>query len=160
MKAILVASVVAAGSVIVVASCGGRTAAAPKPGRSSPTQEASPIPPVKNPRDVSVLARQPCELLTAQQAAGFGLDFPPKQYEAAIGNLGCEWTNTTAERKTLKRVIISTFTNNPTLEVVFAREHGRPFFELTEIGGYPAIVTRSNPDLPHCHIDVILAPKR
>lgn len=154
MRAILVASVIAAGSVIVVASCGGRTAAAPMPFRSSPTQQASPIPPVKNPRDVSALASRPCELLTAQQAAGFGFDLPPKQYEAAIGNLGCEWANTTGERETLRHVLVSAFTNNPTLEVVHPREHGRPFFELTEIGGYPAIVTRSNPDLPQCHIDL------
>jgi hypothetical protein len=40
------------------------------------------------------------------------------------------------------------------LEVVYDRERDRPFFELTEIAGYPAIATRSNPELPHCDIDV------
>ncbi|MGH3800120.1 MAG: DUF3558 domain-containing protein [Pseudonocardiaceae bacterium] len=141
---------ISAGSVIILASCG----SGPESVRPSLTEAASPIPPVKNPRDVAVLARQPCELLTTQQAAGFGLDFPPKQLDGVLGNLNCEWTSTTREREVLRQVIISTFTNNPTLEVVYDREHGRPFFELTEIGGYPAIVTRSNPELPHCDIDV------
>jgi len=148
------ASMIAAGCVIVLAGCGSGTGAPPEPVRASPTRAASPILPVKNPRDVAALAHRPCELLTPQQAAGFGLDLPPKQYDAALAGLGCEWTSTTRERETLRQVIMSTFTNNLTLEAVYDREHNRPFFELTEVTGYPAIVTRSNPDLPHCDIDV------
>jgi hypothetical protein len=149
-----VASVIALCSAIVLASCSSGTGAAPEPSGPSATQATSPIPPVKNPRDVAALARRPCELLTSQQTTGFGLDFPPKQMDGVLGNLDCEWVSRTREREILRQVSISTFTNNPTLEVVYAREHGRPFFELTEIAGYPAIVTRSNPDLPHCDIDV------
>jgi len=154
MRTHLVSSMIVAGYVIVLVGCGSSTGAPPKPVRASPTPAASPIPPVTNPRDVAALARRPCELLTPQQADGFGLDLPPKQYNAALGDLGCEWTSTTHERETLRQVIISTFTNNLTLEAVYDREHGHPFFELTDIAGYPAIVTRSNPDLPHCDIDV------
>jgi len=153
MRARLVASLISTGSVIVLAGCG-TGGVPPEPVRPSPTEAASPIPLVKDPRDVAVLARRPCELLTKQQAAGFELDLPPKQLNGVLGNLNCEWTSTTREREVLRQVIISTFTNNPTLEVVYDREHGRPFFELTEIAGYPAIVTRSNPDLPHCDVDV------
>jgi hypothetical protein len=154
MRIHLVSSMIAAGCVIVLAGCGSGTITPPESVRASPTQAVSPIPPVKNPRDVAALARRPCELLTPRQATGFGLDLPPKQYNAALGDLGCEWTSTTRERVTLKQVIISTFTNNLTLEAVYDREHSHPFFELTDIAGYPAIVTRSNPDLPHCDIDV------
>ena len=154
MRMRLVASVIACNSVIALAGCGTGTSTAPEPARPSSTQAASPIPPVKSPRDVAALARRPCELLTSQQASGFELDLPPKQLDGVLGNLNCEWTRTTREREVLRQVIISTFTNNPTLEVVYRREHGRPFFELTEIAGYPAIVTRSNPNLPHCNIDV------
>lgn len=47
------------------------------------------------------------------------------------------------------------FTNNPTLEVGYSRDHrGLPFFELTEIAGYPAIVSRINADIAICDIDV------
>ncbi|MGH3965695.1 MAG: DUF3558 domain-containing protein [Pseudonocardiaceae bacterium] len=145
---------IAVGSVIVLAACSSGTDAAPEPVRSSPAEAASPIPPVKNPRDVAALASRPCELLTSQQAAGFGLDLPPKQYDAELGDVGCKWTSTTRDRRTFRTVYISTFINNPTLEVVYRRENGRPFFELTELAGYPAIVTRSNPDLPHCNVDV------
>jgi hypothetical protein len=153
MRVRLVASLISTGSVIVLAGCGTGDVP-PKPVRPSLTEVASPIPPVKNPRDVAVLARRPCELLTTQQAAGFELDLPPKQLNGVLGNLNCEWTSTTREREMLRQVIISTFTNNSTLEVVYDRERDRPFFELTEIAGYPAIVTRSNPELPHCDIDV------
>ncbi|MGH4005748.1 MAG: DUF3558 domain-containing protein [Pseudonocardiaceae bacterium] len=147
------ASLLSAGAVIMLSGCG-TGGVSSEPVRPIPTEEASPIPPVKNPRDVTVLARRPCELLTTQQAAGFELDLPPKQLNGVLGNLNCEWTSTTREREVLRQVLISTFTNNPTLEVVYGRERDRPFFELTEIAGYPAIVTRSNPDLPHCDIDV------
>jgi Protein of unknown function (DUF3558) len=160
MKIRFSAGMIAVGSVIVLASCGSGTGAAPDPVRPSPTEAASPIPPVKNPRDIAALARRPCELLTSQQAAGFGLDLPPKQYDAELGDVGCKWTSTTRDQRTFRTVYISTFTNNPTLEVVYRREHGRPFFELTEIAGYPAIVTRSNLDLPHCNIDVKLAERQ
>lgn len=106
------------------------------------------------------LARRPCELLTAPQAKEFGLDVPPVQYDAALGQMGCEWTGTSREGEVLRQVIINTFTNNPTLDVVYNREHKSRFFELTEISGYPSIVTRSNPDLPHCHIDVKAAERQ
>jgi uncharacterized protein DUF3558 len=145
---------VTVGLVIMLVGCGSDMGAAPEPVRSNPTEAVSPIPLVKKPRDVAAMARRPCELLTSQQAAGFRLDLPPKQYDAALGDVGCKWTSTTRDRRIFRTVYISTFTNNPTLEVVYRRKRGRPFFELTEIAGYPAIVTRSNPDLPHCNVDV------
>jgi hypothetical protein len=154
MKIRLMASMIAVGSVIVLTGCGTGTGAPPEPIRPSPTQVASPIPPVKNPRDVTALARRPCELLTSQQAAGFGLDLPPQQYDAALGDLGCKWTTTTRERQTSRTVRIDTFTNNPTLEVAYDKRRGLPFFELAEIAGYPALVSRTNADLPICDIDV------
>ncbi len=84
----------------------------------------------------------------------FGLDRPPRQYDAGLGDLGCEWTTTTSERETIRTVSVSTFTNNPTLEVAYTKDRNRPSFELTEIAGYPAIVSRTNADLPICDIDV------
>jgi hypothetical protein len=154
MRTHLIASVIAAGSVIALAGCSSSSGAPSSAVQASPTQAASPIPPVRNPRDIAALARQPCQLLTAQQAAGFGLDDPPKQYKAGLGDVGCKWTSTTRDRQTYRTVRIDTFTNNQTLEAAYAREHDQQFFELTEIAGYPAIIARSNPDLPHCDIDV------
>ncbi|MGH3813272.1 MAG: DUF3558 domain-containing protein [Pseudonocardiaceae bacterium] len=151
---------IAVGSVIVLAGCGSGTGAAPEPVRVSPTEAASPIPPVKNPRDVAALARRPCELLTSEQAAGFGLDLPPKQLDGVLGNLDCKWTSTTGDRRIFRTVYISTFTNNLTLEAVYDRGQGLPFFELTEIAGYPAIVTRPKADLSHCDIDVKTAERQ
>lgn len=148
------------GSVIVLSGCGSGTSTTTEPLQSGPTEVVSPIPQVKNPRDVAALARRPCELLKSQQATQFGLDLPPTQYDAALGDVGCKWTSTAPDRRTSRTVYISTFTNNPTLEVVYSREKDRPFFKLTEIAGYPAVVTRSNPDLPHCNIDVKTAERQ
>jgi hypothetical protein len=139
------------GAVVALTGCGAGTNVGPEP---SSTQAASPIPPVKNPRDVAALARRPCELLTAQQARDFGLGLPPKQYNAALGNVGCEWETTTREHDTIRKVQIDTFTNNPTLEIIYSKNRNLPFFALTEIAGYPAIATRMNANLPICDIDV------
>jgi hypothetical protein len=120
----------------------------------------SPIPSVKNPRDVASMARRTCELLTPQQATGFGLDLPPRPSEAIFGTVACVWNSRTRERETVKRLDVSVFTNNPTLEVAYSKGQDRPFFELTEIAGYPAIVTRTNADIPRCGIDVKAAERQ
>ncbi|MGH3883910.1 MAG: DUF3558 domain-containing protein [Pseudonocardiaceae bacterium] len=145
-------SVISASLVIVLAGCG--TDTSPVPVQPSPTEAASPIPPVKNPRDVTAMARRPCELLTTQQAARFGLDLPPKQRDGLFGTLECKWTSTTRERQLLRSVHVRMFTDNSTLEVAYRQDRDRPFFELTEITGYPALVSRSNADLPICDIDI------
>jgi hypothetical protein len=99
-------------------------------------------------------------LLSPQQAAGFGLDLPPEQYDAALGDVGCKWTSTTRDRRTFRTLQIDTFTNNLTLEAAYDRRQGLPFFELTEIAGYPAIITRPLADLPHCDISVKTAERQ
>ena len=153
MRAIVIASVIAAGSAIGLAGCGGTDRAA-QPTGASATQAASPIPPTKNPRDVAVMGRRPCELLTPQQAAGFGLNLPPHQTEGVLDRVGCQWISNTPDRRVYRRVDLSTFTNNLTLEAVYNRRESLPFFELTEISGYPATVSRTNADVAHCDIDV------
>src|ERR687893_816682 len=152
MKSRLLAHVIAACSAVVLAGCG--TDERPEPVGPSPPESTSPIPPVENPRDVAAMARRPCELLTQQQATAFGLDLPPKQRNGLLGTLDCTWTSTTRERQIYRTVDLSMFTDNPTLEVGYAQDRGRPSFELIEIGGYPALVSRPLVDEPICDIDV------
>lgn len=150
----LVTGVIAVVAVIALTGCGTRAADPPQHVRPSPIQAASPIPPVNHPRDVAALARRPCELLTPPQAKEFGLDLSPRQYDAALGDVGCEWTTTMRERKTIRTLLINTFVNNPTLEDAYTKNQGIPFFELTEVSGYPAIVMRTNANIASCDIDV------
>ncbi len=154
------ASVVAAGSVIGLVGCGGGTGAGPQAASPSPAPAVSPIPPVKNPRDVAAMARRPCELLTAQQATGFGFDLPPQESDGLFGTRDCQWRRTTREQELLQTVDITMFTNNPTLEVAYSKDRGLPFFELTEVAGYPAIVTRTNADIAHCDIEIKAAERQ
>lgn len=46
------------------------------------------------------------------------------------------------------------FANNPTLEVIYGRRQGYPFFKLTDVSGYPAIITQTNADDPSCDIAI------
>ncbi|MGH3824443.1 MAG: DUF3558 domain-containing protein [Pseudonocardiaceae bacterium] len=155
MRTLLAAGVVAAGLAIMLAGCSGGQDAAPTPDQPSTLQVASPIPPVtKNPRDVAAMVRRPCELLTAQQAKGFDLDLPPDQMDGLLGTLRCEWTATTRDRQTMRTVNVSMFTDNLTLEAVYSRRQSYPFFELTEVSGYPAIVRRTNADDPSCDVTI------
>lgn len=154
MRTRLAASMITCSSVLVLAACGTGTEAPPEPVGSSPTQAASPIPAVKNPRDVAAMARRTCELLTPQQAKGFGLDLPPTPSDGLFGTVYCVWAGTMRDRSMVRRVAISVMTNNPTLEVAYNQWQGRPSFELTEIAGYPVLVSRSNADLPSCDIDI------
>jgi hypothetical protein len=161
MRTRLLTSLVAAGSVLVSAGCGSATGAVPAPAQPSPAPAASPIPPVKNPRDVAAMARRPCELLTSRQATGFGFDLPPQESGGLFGTLDCQWRKTSREQELVRKVDLTMFTNNPTLEVEYSRDHrGQPFFELTDIAGYPAIVNRTNADIARCDIDVKAAERQ
>jgi len=154
MRPDLGVGVIAVGAAIALAGCATGVNPPQELNPSSSAQAASPIPPVKNPRDVATFARRPCELVTTQQAAQFKLDLPPKEFDAYLGDVGCAWLSTTREGEAIRSVHISTFTNNPTLEVAYNKDRNRPSFELTEVSGYPAIVSRTNADLPICDIDV------
>lgn len=111
---------------------------------------AETIPQVERPRDITAVADRPCELLTPQQAARFGLDRPPRQIPGRLGNVECEWRSSRAD----VWVYISTFTNRLTLEQVYDRRESLPYFEMTRIDGYPAIVSRTDETLPVCDIDI------
>lgn len=160
MRKSLAPGAIAAGAVIMLAGCSTGPGATQESNPPSPTQVASPIPPVKQPRDVSAMAQRPCELLTAQQATAFGLDLPPTQTDGLSGTQRCEWTHTSRDQRTIRTINVGMFTNNPTLEVAYSKDRGRPFFDLTEIVGYPSIVSRTNADLPICDIDIKLAERQ
>jgi hypothetical protein len=143
------ANAVAAGSMLLLAGCAVPATPA-EPRQPSPLPAASPIPPVKNPRDVAAMAQRPCELLTPQQARQFGLNLPPQQLDYTRSMVRCEWSNTFSGRT----LDISAMTNNLTLEAIYSRRSSFPTFEATEISGYPAILRRTNADLPLCFIDI------
>ncbi|HET9257435.1 MAG TPA: DUF3558 domain-containing protein [Pseudonocardiaceae bacterium] len=151
----LMAGAIAAGSIIALTGCGSATNASQQKSPAIPSPAASPIPPVqKAPRDVAAMARRPCELLTPQQAASFRLDLPPEQEDGLFGTQQCTWLSKNREYTTVRSVYVSMFTNNLTLEAVYGRRQGLPFFEMANISGYPAIVSRTNASLPGCDIDV------
>ena len=136
----LVAGVLVLSSLVAFAGCGG--------GKEASGSES--IPRVEKPRNILPVAGRPCELLNPQQAAGFGLDRPPRQIQGRLGNVECEWRSSKAD----VWVYISTFTNRLTLEEVYGRRASLPYFELTQVGGYPAIVSRTEAALPVCDIDI------
>ncbi len=143
-RGLLVAGVMVASSLAAIAGCGYLE----KDDDAEKAAEA--IPRVEKPRNITAVADRPCELLNPQQAAGFGLDRPPRQIPGRLGSMDCEWRSSKAD----VWVYISTFTNRLTLEEVYTRRESLPYFELTRIGGYPAIVSRTDESLPVCDIDI------
>jgi hypothetical protein len=149
----LLAGLLAASSLAAVAGCGNGAAAngdgAAANGNGAPPS-ISPIPRVEKPRNINAVADRPCQLFPPQQAALFGLDRPPRQIRGTLGNNDCEWRNSKLD----VWVYISTYTNKLTLEEVYARRETLPYFELTQIGGYPATVSRAEAKLPVCDVDI------
>ncbi|MGH3793563.1 MAG: DUF3558 domain-containing protein [Pseudonocardiaceae bacterium] len=113
------------------------------------TATASPISPVRHPRDITALTRRPCDSLTPEQAAMFKFDRPPQQMPGVPGPLACEWANNARDR-----IHLSARTNEVTLEDVYRKRRSFAFFELTETNGYPMTVSRTNAKLPTCDIDL------
>lgn len=160
------AGMITVSAVIVLAGCGGTNSApapaAPHPSPTqagpSPTQVAAPIPPVANPRDLTTMTRRPCDLLTPQQATGFRLDLPADQLTGLHGTLRCKWTTTTGSAQEIVRMLdVGLSADSPAFEAAYRRERGLPFFQLTDIAGYPALVTRTNASLPICTVRVKVA---
>lgn len=145
--------VVAIGCALLLASCGADPDPGQQPGPSS-SSAVSPISLVENPRDVAAMSRRTCELLTPQQAEDFGLDLPPVQLDGLFGTVDCEWKTRNRDGRVVRRVSISVFTDNPTLDVVYNRRASFASFELTKVGGYPAILARPVADLPICNVDL------
>lgn len=160
MRARLGAVLLAVVAAISVA-CGTNSDGKPVLGAQwSGNSVASPIPLVQNPRDVAPMARRACDLLTPQQASVFGLDLPPKQTDGLFGTTDCKWTTVDHEGTTVRRVYVSMFTNNPTVEVAYAQRAGFAFFKLDLVNGYPSAITRSNADVPNCTFDVKTAERQ
>lgn len=146
----LPAACLVAAAWMLLSNCGGVPNDGQSPlGPPSTVVAASPIAPVRHPRDVTALASRPCTLLTSQQAARFGLDQPPQQVDDHPGKPVCEWTNSSGDR-----ISLSALTADLTLESVYRKRHSFAFFELTEISGYPATVSRASANLPTCDIDL------
>ncbi|HEU0088193.1 MAG TPA: DUF3558 domain-containing protein [Pseudonocardiaceae bacterium] len=146
LSCLLVTGLVAAG--LALTGCGAEG------GGKQPVQSA--IPRVPNPKDVTAVADRPCALLPPPQAAGFGLDRPPRQISGRLGTADCEWRSSRMD----VWVYLSLATDRLTLEEVSTRRESLPYFELTEIGGHPAIASRTDAKLPACDIDIKTAERQ
>lgn len=157
------AAVLTAGSVIMLAACAG-AAHAPAPTAAPPpgaTQPPGPISPVDNPRDLTTMARRPCDLLTVSQATGFRLDLPADQLTGLHKTLRCKWTTTTGTAREVVRMLdVSLSVNNPVFDDAYGRDRGLPSFEATNIAGYPAFATMVNAKLPICAVKVKVAEQQ
>jgi Protein of unknown function (DUF3558) len=156
------ASVAAAGSVITLAACAGASPApAPAAPPPSTTQTLAPLTPVGPPRDLTAMARQPCDLLTPQQASGFQLGLPADQLTGLHGTLRCKWTTTTGTTREIVRMLdVSPSVDSSTFDTAYNRERGLPVFEVTSISGYPALAMMANTKLPICTVEIKLAERQ
>lgn len=159
VRLVVTALAVGAG-VVSVAACDAGSDGHPPRGEGVAQDSTSPIPPVRNPRDVGVFAQRTCELLTPRQTSDLGFPHQPEQRDAILDTTTCTWTASDSIGLTVRSLTVGLFTNNPTLEAAYRKRDSWPFFELTAVDGYPATVTRSNIDLPTCSIDVRTAERQ
>jgi hypothetical protein len=119
-------------------------------GSASPARAPDdPIPPVRNPRKLPTM--QPCLLLTPAQLDTNRIDQPgtPKNL---LGNTGCEWSDNAQTREFAVFIDLS----NDVLRNVYNQRNNIPVFELTEVGGQPAIRTKDDVDGTSCYYRVAI----
>lgn len=147
------AGVVVTGSLLASVGCGA-LAGEQQANEVEPVE--SRLPPVDNPRDIESFVDRPCDLLKPEQAAEFAIDQPPRELPDVFGGVDCEWRSSTAH----VWVYISTSTEELTLEQVYSGRDSLPYLEVTELGGHPAVVSRTQDDLPVCDVDIKLAERQ
>src|SRR5581483_6671591 len=142
--------------VVVLAGCSSGSA---QPGDADMTLGAppssarasdDPIPPVRNPRNLTAI--QPCLLVMPAQLDTNRIDQPgtPKN---VLGNTGCEWTDKARTREFALFVDIG----NDVLGNVYSQRNNIPVFEVTEVGGLPAIRTKDEVDGTSCYYRVAVS---
>jgi Protein of unknown function (DUF3558) len=109
-----------------------------------------PIPPVRNPKDLTAIA--PCLLLTPAQLEASQIDQPgvPKN---VLGNTGCEWSDKAHTREFAVFVDVG----NDVLRNVYRQRNAIPVLEVTQVGGQPAIRTKDDVDGASCYYRVAAA---
>jgi hypothetical protein len=135
--------------VVVLAGCssGGGQSDADMP-LDAPTTSAraadDPIPPIRNPRNLTAI--QPCLLVMPGQLDTNKIDQPgtPKNI---LGNTGCEWTDKAHTREFAIFVDVGI----DVLRNVYSQRNNIPVFEVTEVGGLPAIRTKDDVDGTSCY---------
>lgn len=156
MRAVMTAlslATVSLATVLAAASCG---AGAGQPGqviaplRSAASAPDDPIPPVRHPQDLTAI--QPCLLLTPAQLEANHIDQPgtPK---AALGNTGCEWSDTAHTREFAVFVDIG----HDVLRNIYSKRDMIPVVEVTTVAGQPAIRTKDDVDGASCYFRVATA---
>jgi Protein of unknown function (DUF3558) len=117
---------------------------------SSARSSDDPIPPVRNPRNLTAI--QPCLLVMPAQLDTNRIDQPgtPKN---VLGNTGCEWTDKAHTREFAIFVDIG----NDVLRNVYSQRNNIPVFEVTEVGGLPAIRTKDDVDGTSCYYRVAVS---
>lgn len=140
------------GMLVVLAGCsssgGPPDDAAAAASAAEPARAADdPIPPVRNPRNLTAI--QPCLLLTPAQLEINRID-QPGQPKSVVGNTGCDWTDKAHTRQFVVFVDIG----NDVLHNVYSQRETIPVFEMTEVAGLPAIRTKDDVNGTTCYFRV------
>lgn len=112
-----------------------------------------PVPPVRDPKNLA--GTPPCQLLTSAQLATHQMDLPG-QTDDVLGAPGCEWGNKAHSRE----ITLYVDTTNDVLHNVYAQRATFPIFEITQVGGHPAIRTKNNQAGTSCFLRVAAAERQ
>lgn len=119
----------------------------------APASPADPIPPVRDPKNLS--DTRPCQLLTPAQLKANKIDLLG-QSKDVLGAPGCEWNNKAHTRE----VSVYVDVGHDVLRNVYAQRATFPIFEVTQVAGYPAIRTKNNANGTSCFFRVAAAERQ
>ncbi|MGH3784616.1 MAG: DUF3558 domain-containing protein [Pseudonocardiaceae bacterium] len=109
-----------------------------------------PIPPVRNPKNLTAIP--PCLLVTPTQLDANRIDQPGEPKDA-LGSAGCEWTDKAHTREFAVFVDIG----NDVLRNVYSQRDSIPILEVTQVAGQPAIRTKDDANSTSCYFRVAAA---
>ncbi|MGH3683629.1 MAG: DUF3558 domain-containing protein [Pseudonocardiaceae bacterium] len=143
--------------LVLAALAAGCSAGGTQPAGAAPASSggasASPIPPVRDPKNLA--GTPPCQLLTPAQLAANRIDLPGKANDV-LGAPGCVWKDMAHTRE----IRIYADLKYDVLPNVYAQRATFPVFEFTQVAGHPAIRTKDNVDATNCIFRVAAAPRQ
>jgi Protein of unknown function (DUF3558) len=140
----------------VAASLAGCSAAGTQAAGTTSTSSdaaADPIPRIRDFKNVSGIP--PCSLLTPGQLGANQMDLPARP-KKVVDAPGCQWHNTPHTRE----ISIFVDVGHDVLHNVYAQREDYAVFEVTQVGGQPAIRTKNKAESTSCYFAVATAQRQ
>jgi uncharacterized protein DUF3558 len=119
----------------------------------SANASADPIPQIHDVKNLT--GTPPCDLLTPAQLAANQIDVPGRP-KKVVDAPACQWDNSAHTRQ----ITIFVDVGHDVLHNMYAQRQDYAIFDITQVGGQPAIQTKDNVDGTSCYFAVATAQRQ